>query len=94
MYSVWLTTTYVFVTYANAAYFEISFFNKEIRNLAGTRAYIKGELIKKVETFRLLSEAITELDSVFRVGDMKKNPRIPGKNVLFFSSIHLPCLLQ
>ncbi|CCD68004.1 Gustatory receptor [Caenorhabditis elegans] len=67
MYSVWLTTTYVFVTYANAAYFEISFFNKEIRNLAGTRAYIKGELIKKVETFRLLSEAITELDSVFRL---------------------------
>ncbi|CAL2033446.1 unnamed protein product [Caenorhabditis brenneri] len=67
MYSVWLTTTYVFVTYANAAYFEISYFNKQIRNISGTREEVKEELIKKIDTFRLISEAVTELDMVFRL---------------------------
>ncbi|CAP24140.2 Protein CBR-GUR-5 [Caenorhabditis briggsae] len=67
MYSVWLTTTYVFVTYANAAYFEVSYFNKQIRNLSGTRDYLKEELLKNIEKFRLISEAIAELDMVFRL---------------------------
>ncbi|CAO4365914.1 unnamed protein product [Caenorhabditis nigoni] len=67
MYSVWLTTTYVFVTYANAAYFEMSYFNKQIRNLSGTRDFLKEELLKNIEKFRLISEAIAELDMVFRL---------------------------
>ncbi|EFO91575.1 CRE-GUR-5 protein [Caenorhabditis remanei] len=67
MYSVWLTTTYVFVTYANAAYFEVAYFNKEIRNLSGSRAEIKRKLLENIETFRLISEAISELDMVFRL---------------------------
>uniref|UniRef100_A0A8R1DMC7 Gustatory receptor n=2 Tax=Caenorhabditis japonica TaxID=281687 RepID=A0A8R1DMC7_CAEJA len=68
MFSVWLTTTYVFVTYANAAFFEINFFRRQIQQLKCTDTVeMKRELVQKVETFRLISEAVVELDRVFRL---------------------------
>ncbi|VDL82109.1 unnamed protein product [Nippostrongylus brasiliensis] len=66
-YIAWNITIFIYIMYTDAVYLEMKHFNENLEELDGTTSDLETTLLIQMEMYGRISDAIRELDRIFRL---------------------------